>query len=177
MPVGQLSLFTMFSGNSEENRAKIWLRTGVTPQLDVGVGYSHMGKRGSLIFTWHPVRRGEGLPFDLLLGYGFSSSYSREQEGAYAFAVRPFGSLSLVTGVERLRNGRNIGVLAGSWILSRDGGLMFYLHTGSMPGEPTLYNLAWIQRVGTWQVGLWWFHPDRESTVGVSFTTQIEIRR
>ncbi|GIV21660.1 MAG: hypothetical protein KatS3mg023_3411 [Armatimonadota bacterium] len=172
MPPGQVSLFGMVSGNSEENRAKVWLRTGVTPRLDVGAGYSRMGNRFSLIFTWHPLRSGEGLPFDVLMGYGFSSSNVREQEGFYAFAVKSFGALSLVTGFERLRNGRNIGVLAGSLILSQDTGLMFYLHTGSMPGEPTLYNLALIRRVGKWQVGLWWFHPSKESTTGLSLTTR-----
>lgn len=31
-------------------------------------------------------------------------------------------------------------------------GLMFSSHTGSMPGEPTLYNLALIRRVGEWQI-------------------------
>ncbi|MGC8785262.1 MAG: hypothetical protein ACP5RN_12865 [Armatimonadota bacterium] len=175
IPPGQVSLFGMVSGNSEENRAKFWLRTGVTPRLDIGAGYSRMGNRFSLIFTWHPLRSGEGLPFDVLMGYGFSSSNVREQEGFYAFAVKSFGALSLVTGFERLRNGRNIGVLAGSLILSQDTGLMFYLHTGSMPGEPTLYNLALIRRVGEWQVGLWWFHPSKESTVGLSFTTQLSL--
>jgi hypothetical protein len=109
------------------------------------------------------------------MGYGFSSSNVREQEGFYTFLVKSFGDLSLVTGFERLRNGRNIGVLAGSWILSPDTGLMFYLHTGSMPGEPTLYNLALIRRVGDWQLGLWWFHPSKESTVGLSFTTQFRL--
>lgn len=175
MPPRQVSLFGMVSGNSEENRAKVWLRTGVTPRLDIGAGYSRMGDRFSLIATWHPLSSREGVPFDVLMGYGFSSSNVREQEGFYAFAVKSFGDLSLVTGFERLRNGRNIGVLAGSLILSQDTGLMFYLHTGSMPGEPTLYNLALIRRVGEWQVGLWWFHPSKESTVGLSFTTQFSV--
>ncbi|MCS6831672.1 MAG: hypothetical protein RMM08_10615 [Armatimonadota bacterium] len=175
VPPGQVSLFGMVSASSEENRAKVWLRTGVTPRLDVGAGYSHMGNRFSLIATWHPLSSRDGLPFDVLLGYGFSSSNVREQEGFYAFAVKSFGNLSLVTGFERLRNGRNIGVLAGSFVLTPDTGLMFYLHTGSMPGEPTLYNLAFIRRVGEWQIGLWWFHPSRESTVGLSFTTQFTL--
>ena len=173
--MGQVSLFGMVSGNSEENRAKLWLRTGVTSRLDIGAGYSRMGNRSSLIATWHPLGSREGLPFDVLMGYGFSSSNVREQEGFYTFVVKSFGDLSLVTGFERLRNGRNIGVLAGSWILSQDTGLMFYLHTGSMPGEPTLYNLALIRRVGEWQMGLWWFHPSKESTVGLSFTTQFRL--
>ncbi|MCL6475839.1 MAG: hypothetical protein K6U75_12400 [Firmicutes bacterium] len=173
--VGQVALFGMVSGNSEENRAKLWLRTGLTPRLDIGAGYSRMGNRFSLITTWHPLSSREGLPFDVLMGYGFSSANVREQEGFYTFVVKSFGNLALVTGFERLRNGRNIGVLAGSWILSQDTGLMFYLHTGSMPGEPTLYNLALIRRVGEWQVGLWWFHPSKESTVGLSFTTQFRL--
>lgn len=176
MPTGQFALFGMVSGNSEENRAKLWLRTGITPRLDIGAGYSRMGNRFSLIFTWHPLGSREGMPFDLLMGYGFSSSNVREQEGFYTFAVKSFGNLSLVTGFERLRNGRNIAVLAGSLLLSQDTGLMFYAHTGSMPGEPTLYNLALIRRVGEWQVGLWWFHPSRESTFGLSFTTRFNIR-
>ncbi len=175
VPPGQVSLFGMVSGNSEENRAKFWLRTGVTPRLDIGAGYSRMGSRFSVIATWHPLSSRDGVPFDVLIGYGFSSSNVREQEGFYAFAVKSFGDLSLVTGFERLRNGRNIGVLAGSLILSQNTGLMFYLHTGSMPDEPTLYNLALIRRVGEWQVGLWWFHPSRESTVGLSFTTQLSL--
>jgi len=169
-------LFGMVSGNSEENRAKFWLRTGATPRLDIGTGYSRSGNRLSLIFTWHPLSSREGVPFDVLIGYGFSSSNVREQEGFYAFAVKSLGDLSLVTGFERLRNGRYIGVLAGSLVLSQDTGLMFYSHTGSMPGEPTLYNLALIRRVGEWQVGLWWFHPSRESTVGLSFTTQFGLQ-
>lgn len=176
MPTGQFALFGMVSGNSEENRAKLWLRTGITPRLDIGAGYSRMGNRFSLIFTWHPLGSREGMPFDLLMGYGFSSSNVREQEGFYTFAVKSFGNLSLVTGFERLRNGRNIAVLAGSLLLSQDTGLMFYAHTGSMPGEPTLYNLALIRRVGEWQVGLWWFHPSRESTFGLSFTKRFNIR-
>lgn len=176
VPPGRLSVYGMLSGNSEENRTKIWLRTGVTPRLDVGGGYSRMGNRYPLVVTWHPAGRQEGLPFDVLMGYGFSSSNVREQEGFYAFAVRSFGPLSLVTGFERLRNGRNIGVLAGSLVMDRNTGLMFYLHTGSMPGEPTLYNLALIRRVGTWQVGLWWFHPSQESTVGLSWSTQFDLR-
>lgn len=177
MPPGQVSLFGMVSGNSEENRAKFWLRTGATPRLDIGAGYSRMGNRFSLIATWHPLSSREGMPFDVLMGYGFSSSNVREQEGFYTFAVKSFGDLSLVTGFERLRNGRNIGVLAGSLILSQDTGFMFYLHTGSTPGEPTLYNLALIRRVGEWQMGLWWFHPSQESTVGLSFTTQFALPR
>lgn len=162
----------MVSGNSEENRAKMWLRTGVTPRLDVGGGYTRMGNRWTLLFTWHPLSQKEGVPFDVLAGYGFTSSNVREQDGFYAFAVKSIGKLSVVAGLERLRNGRNIAVLAGSYLLSNETGLMFYSHTGSMPGEPTLYNLALIRRVGEWQIGLWWFHPSRESTFGLSFTTQ-----
>jgi len=170
-----MALFGMVSGNSEENRAKFWVRTGLTSRVDLGAGYSRMGNRFSLITTWHPLGSKDGAPFDLLMGYGFSSSNVREQEGFYAFAVRSFGRLSVVTGFERLRNGRNIGVLAGSYILSADQGLMFYAHTGSMPGEPTLYNISFIQRVGDWQVGLWWFHPSRESTFGLSFSRQFPL--
>lgn len=91
----------------------------------------------------------------------------REQDGLYVFIVKGFGKLSLVTGFERLRNGRNIGVLAGSYMLSRNLGLMFYAHTGSMPAEPTSYNIALIKQLGEWQAGLWWFHPSRESNVGL----------
>lgn len=134
-----------------------------------------MGNRSTLLFTWHPIGTREGVPFDVLVGYGFTSSNVREQDGLYVFAVRSFGKLSLVTGFERLRNGRNIGVLAGSYLLTRDLGMMFYGHTGSMPGEPTLYNLALIRRVGEWQVGLWWFHPSQESTVGLSFSRQFNL--
>ncbi len=79
MPPGRLSVYGMLSGNSEENRTKIWLRTGVTPRLDVGGGYSRMGNRYPLVVTWHPAGRQEGLPFDVLMGYGFSSSNVREQ--------------------------------------------------------------------------------------------------
>ncbi|MGQ9737522.1 MAG: hypothetical protein ACUVRT_06335 [Armatimonadota bacterium] len=172
VPPGEISLFGMVSDNSEENRAKMWLRTGVTPRLDVGGGYTRMGDRWTLLFTWHPLSQKEGVPFDVLMGYGFTSSNVREQDGFYAFAIKSLGKLSMVAGFERLRNGRNIAVLAGSYILSNETGLMFYSHTGSMPGEPTLYNLALIQRVGEWQIGLWWFHPSRESTFGLSFTTQ-----
>jgi hypothetical protein len=176
VPPGRMSLFGMASGNSEENRAKVWLRTGVTPRLDLGAGYSRMGNRFTVIATWHPLSTQDGMPFDLLMGYGFSNTNVREQEGFYTFAVKSFGRLSVVTGFERLRNGRNIGVLAGSYILSADKGLMFYSHTGSMPGEPTLYNISFVQRVGNAQIGLWWFHPSRESTFGLSFSTQIALR-
>lgn len=175
VPPGKVALFGMVSGNSEENRGKVWLRSGITPRLDVGGGYTRMGNRWSLLFTWHPVTSKDGAPVDVLMGYGFTSSNVREQDGFYLFAVRGFGKLSLVTGFERLRNGRYIGVLAGSYMLSPELGLMFYGHTGSMPGEPTLYNLALIRRVGERQVGLWWFHPSKESTVGLSFSTQISL--
>jgi len=98
VPKGQLNLFSMMSPSSEENRARIFLKTGVTDRFDVGVGYSRSGNRTNLQFTWHILdEERDHLPFHMLIGYGFSNTYSREQDAFYALAVKPIGRASSAT--------------------------------------------------------------------------------
>jgi hypothetical protein len=175
VPRGQLSWFTIASPNSEENRFRTALRTGITPRFDVGVAYSHFGGRTTLLLSYQLLRQSERVPFSLLGGYGFSSAYTRENEGAYLMGVRTEGNLALMLGWQHLRNGRDVGFLAGSYRLDRNTALMFYSHQGTMPGEPTLYNLALVRRVGDWNLGLWWFHPSRESDVGFALSRSFKL--
>lgn len=166
----------MMSPNSEENRARVFLKTGVAERFDIGLGYSRSGNRTNLQLTWHMLdEKRDKMPFHVLTGYGFSNTYSREQDALYLLAVKPIGRASVTIGYERLRNGRNLALFAGSYLLTQNTGLMFYSHTGSMPGEPTLYNVALVHRVGAWQMGIWYFHPSREKTVGLSLSTQFNI--
>jgi len=66
-------------------------------------------------------------------------------------------------------------LIAGSYLFTRNTGLMFYAHTGAMPGDPTLYNLALVHKTGEWQLGIWTFHPSRERTVGMSISRQFNL--
>lgn len=176
VPRGQLSWFTLASPNSEENRFRTVLRTGITDRLDVGLGYSHSGNRTTLLFSYQFLRQSERVPLSLLGGYGFSSAYTRENEGAYLMGVRAEGNLSLMLGWQRLRNGRDVGFIAGSYRPDRDTALMFYSHQGTMLGEPTLYNLALVRRIGDWNLGVWWFHPSRESDIGIAISRSFELK-
>ncbi|MCS7208455.1 MAG: hypothetical protein NZ874_02685, partial [Fimbriimonadales bacterium] len=168
VPRGQLHWFTIGSPVSEENRFRTFLKLGVSDRFDLGVGYSHYGNRATLQMTYQLGFQGERLPLSLLVGYGFSSTYTRAQEGAYLMGVRTDGRLSLMAGWQRLRNGRDIGFLAANYRLDENTSLMFYTHQATMPNEPTLYNLALVRRWGDWNLGIWWFHPTAESDVGIS---------
>ncbi|GIV11298.1 MAG: hypothetical protein KatS3mg020_0789 [Fimbriimonadales bacterium] len=176
VPKGQLSWFTIGSGASEENRFRTFIKTGVTDRFDMGVGYSHYGQRATLQLTYQMARQDERTPISLLVGYGFSSTYTRAQEGAYLMGVRTDGNLSLMAGWQRLRNGRDIGFIAANYRLDPNTALMFYSHQGTMPGEPTLYNLALVRRFGDWNLGVWWFHPTAESDVGFSVSRSFTLR-
>lgn len=176
VPKGRLSWFTIGSPASEENRFRTFIKTGVTDRFDLGIGYSHYGERATLQLTYQLARQDERTPVSLLAGYGFSSTYTRAQEGAYLMGVRTDGSLSVMAGWQRLRNGRDIGFVAANYRLDRDTSLMFYSHQGTMPGEPTLYNLALVRRFGDWNLGVWWFHPTAESDVGFSVSRSFELR-
>ncbi|MCW5934250.1 MAG: hypothetical protein KIT45_08130 [Fimbriimonadia bacterium] len=177
VPKGELNMFTMMSPNSQENRTRLFLKTGITDRFDTGLGWSRSGNRATLQLTWQAVDMNQsGAPFNLLVGYGFSSTYADTQEGLYAMAVRPIGRASVIVGGERLRNGRNIGFVASSYQLNQKSGLMFYSHTGAMSGDPTLYNISFVHRFGTWQAGIWYFHPSREKTVGLSLSRQFELK-
>ncbi|MDW8050863.1 MAG: hypothetical protein RMJ83_00100 [Armatimonadota bacterium] len=177
VPTGMLSWFAVGSPASQENRFRIFFKTGITERFDVGVGYSQFGNRTTLQTTFQLARQDEELPVSLLVGYGFSSTYSRVQEGGYLMAVRTEGNLSLMVGWQRLRNGRDIGFVAANYRLDADTSLMFYSHQGVMPGEATLYNLALVRRVGAWNLGVWWFHPTAESDVGVSISRSFTLWR
>jgi hypothetical protein len=175
-PKGQLSWFTIGSPASDENRFRTFIKTGVTERFDLGVGYSHYGERTTLQMTYQLARQDERVPVSLLAGYGFSSTYRQSQEGLYLMGVRTDGNLSLMAGWQRLRNGRDIGFVAANYRLDQDTSLMFYSHQGTMPGEPTLYNLALVRRFGDWNLGVWWFHPTAESDVGVSISRSFALR-
>ncbi len=176
VPRGQLSWFTLASPNSEENRFRTVFRTGITDRLDVGLGYSHSGNRTTILFSYQFLRQSERVPFSLLGGYGFSSAYTRENEGAYLMGVHASGNLSVMLGWQRLRSGRDVGFLAGSYRLDTNTALMFYTHQGTMPGEPTLYNVALVRRFGDWNLGIWWFHPSRESDIGFALSRSFELK-
>lgn len=177
VPKGKLSWFTIGSPASEENRFRTFIKTGITDRFDIGIGYSQFGSRTTLQTTYQFARQGEELPFSLLAGYGFSSTYSRVQEGGYLMGVRTEGNLSVMAGWQRLRNGRDIGFIAANYRLDPNTSLMFYSHQGVMPGEPTLYNLALVRRIGEWNVGVWWFHPTAESDVGISLSRSFTLGR
>ncbi|MCS6919699.1 MAG: hypothetical protein NZM28_08010 [Fimbriimonadales bacterium] len=176
VPQGKLNWFTIGSGASEENRFRTFIKTGITDRFDLGIGYSHYGERATLQMTYQMTRQDDRTPVSLLAGYGFSSTYTRAQEGAYLMGVRTDGNLSLMAGWQRLRNGRDIGFIAANYRLDRDTALMFYSHQATMAGEPTLYNLALVRRVGEWNLGVWWFHPTAESDVGFSVSRSFTIR-
>jgi hypothetical protein len=176
VPKGRLSWFAIGSPASDENRFRTFIKTGVTERFDLGVGYSQYGKRTALQMTYQLARQGDRAPVSLLTGYGFSSTYRQSQEGFYLMGVRTDGNLSLMAGWQRLRNGRDIGFVAANYRLDRDTALMFYSHQGTMPGEPTLYNLALVRRFGDWNLGVWWFHPTAESDVGVSISRSFALR-
>lgn len=177
VPKGKLSWFTLGSPTSEENRFRSFIKTGITNRFDIGIGYSQFGNRTTLQTTYQLARQDEELPFSLLVGYGFSSTYSRVQEGGYLMGVRTEGNLSVMAGWQRLRNGRDIGFVAANYRLDSNTSLMFYSHQGVMPGEPTLYNLALVRRIGAWNVGVWWFHPTAESDVGISLSRSFTLGR
>ncbi|MEN3000329.1 MAG: hypothetical protein ABDI19_00610, partial [Armatimonadota bacterium] len=145
VPKGQLNWFTIGSPTSDENRFRTFFKVGLTDRFDLGVGYSHYGERVTLQTTYQLARQNERMPVSLLMGYGFSSTYRQSQEGFYLMGVRTDGNLSLMVGWQRLRNGRDIGFVAANYRLNRDTSLMFYSHQGTMPGEPTLYNLAVVR--------------------------------
>ncbi|MCX7925025.1 MAG: hypothetical protein N2554_04350 [Fimbriimonadales bacterium] len=176
VPKGRLSWFTIGSPVSEENRFRTFIKTGVTDRFDLGIGYSQYGERATLQLTYQLARQDERTPVSLLAGYGFSSTYTRAQEGAYLMGVRTDGNLSLMAGWQRLRNGRDIGFIAANYRLDQDTSLMFYSHQATMEGEPTLYNLALVRRFGDWNLGVWWFHPTAESDVGFSISRSFELR-
>jgi len=176
VPKGQLSWFTLAAPGSDENRFRAFLKTGITDRFDLGIGYSHYGERTSLLVTYQLAHQGERVPVSVLAGYGFSSTYRRSQESFYLMGVRTEGNLSLMAGWQRLRNGRDIGFVAANYRLDENTALMFYSHQGTMPGEPTLYNLALVRRVGDWNIGIWWFHPTAESDVGIALSRTFTLR-
>jgi hypothetical protein len=176
VPKGQLNWFTIGSPASDENRFRTFIKTGVTERFDLGIGYSHYGERTTLQMTYQLARQDDGAPISLLAGYGFSSTYRQSQEGFYLMGMRTDGNLSVMAGWQRLRNGRDIGFVAANYRLDRDTALMFYSHQGTMPGEPTLYNLALVRRFGDWNLGVWWFHPTAESDIGVSVSRSFPLR-
>ncbi len=175
VPRGQMSWFTIGSPSSDENRFRTFFKTGITDRLDAGLGYSHYGERTTLQITYQLTRQDERTPVSLLTGYGFSSTYTRSQEGFYLMGVRTDGNLSLMGGWQRLRSGRDIGFIAANYRLDPDTALMFYSHQPTMVGEPTLYNLALVRRFGEWNLGIWWFHPTKESDVGISVSRSFAI--
>ncbi|MCX7992458.1 MAG: hypothetical protein N2651_02185, partial [Fimbriimonadales bacterium] len=141
VPKGRLNWFSIGSPASEENRFRTFIKTGITDRFDLGIGYSQYGERATLQLTYQLARQDERTPVSLLAGYGFSSTYTRAQEGAYLMGVRTEGNLSLMAGWQRLRNGRDIGFIAANYRLDPDTSVMFYSHQATMEGEPTLYNL------------------------------------
>lgn len=175
VPKGQMSWFTIGSPTSEENRFRSFIKTGITERFDLGIGYSHYGERATLQMSYQLLRQGTDAPFSLLVGYGFSSTYTRSQEGAYAMGVYTVGNLSVMGGWQRLRNGRDIGFIASNYRLDEQTSLMFYSHQPTMLGEPTLYNLALVRKFGDWNLGLWWFHPTRESDLGISLSRSFSL--
>ncbi|MCX7686879.1 MAG: hypothetical protein N2045_02755 [Fimbriimonadales bacterium] len=176
VPKGTLTWFTIGSPNSEENEFRSFFKTGVTDRLDLGIGYSRYGDRATLQVSYQLAQQGERMPVSLLTGYGFSSTYTRQQEGFYLMGVRTEGNLSLMAGWQHLRNGRDIAFVAGNYRLNDRTALMFYSHQPTMTGEPLSYNLALVHRVGEWRVGVWWFHPNRESDVGFSLSRSFTLR-
>ncbi len=177
VPKGRLSWFTVGAPGSEENRFRTFIKTGITERFDAGIGYSQYGNRATLQLSYQLLRQGEETPFSLLVGYGFSSTYTRAQEGAYAMGVYTVGNLSLMGGWQRLRNGRDIGFVAGNYRVDARTSLMFYWHQPTMMGEPTDYNLALVRRFGDWNLGVWWFHPNRESDLGISLSRSFSFGR
>lgn len=176
VPKGRLNWFTIGSPASQENRFRTFIKTGITERFDLGIGYSHYGNRATLQFTYQLAQQDDRFPLSLLAGYGFSSTYTRAQEGAYLMGVRTEGNLSVMGGWQRLRNGRDIGFVAANYRLDRNTSLMFYSHQATMRGEPTLYNLALVRRFGDWNLGIWWFHPTAESDLGLSISRSFELR-
>jgi hypothetical protein len=176
VPKGQLSWFMLAAPGSDENCFRTFLKTGITDRLDLGIGYSHYGERTSMLVTYQLARQGKRAPVSVLTGYGFSSTYRRSQESFYLMGVRTEGNLSLMAGWQRLHNGRDIGFVAANYRLDQHTALMFYSHQGTMPGEPTLYNLALVRRFGDWNIGIWWFHPTAESDVGIAFSRTFTLR-
>jgi hypothetical protein len=176
VPKGHLNWFTIGSPASSENRFRTFIKTGITERFDLGIGYSQYGERATLQMTYQLANQGDGVPVSLLMGYGFSSTYRQSQEGFYLMGVRRDGNLSLMAGWQRLRNGRDIGFVAANYRLDRDTALLFYSHQGTMPSEPTLYNLALVRRFGDWNLGVWWFHPTAESDIGVSVSRSFPLR-
>lgn len=173
---GTLTGFMIGSPNSQENAFRSFFKTGITDRLDIGLGYSQYGNRATVQASYQLARQGESLPVSVLVGYGFSSTYTRQQEGFYAMGIRTEGNLSLMVGWQHLRNGRDIGFVAGNYRLDDRNALMFYSHQPTMTGEALSYNLAFVHRIGEWRVGVWWFHPNRESDVGFSLARSFTLR-
>ena len=176
VPKGTLTWFMIGSGDSKENEFRSFFKTGMTDRFDLGLGYSRYGERVTLQVSYQLARQSEQLPVGLLVGYGFSSTYTRQQEGFYAMGVHTTGNLSLMGGWQHLRNGRDIGFVAGNYRLNDRTALMFYSHQPTMTGEALSYNLALVHRIGDWRVGVWWFHPNRESDVGFSLSRSFTLR-
>ncbi len=176
VPKGQMNWFSIGSPDSKENRFRTFIKTGITDRLDIGVGYSQFGERTTLQVSYQLARQDERTPLSVLAGYGFSSTYTRNQEGYYLMGVRTEGNLSLMGGWQHLRNGRDIGFIAFNYRLDPDTSLMFYSHQPTMMGEKLSYNLALVRRFGEWNLGVWWFHPNAESNIGVSVSRSFSLR-
>ena len=154
----------------------MWARTGVAKRLDIGVGYSDIGKRGLLLTTWHALSEQDGAPCEVLVGYGLTSTNSSDQEGLYLFAIKPVGRASFTGGYEYLRNGKHVGIFSASYLLTNKSGLMLYSHTPTESGKKISYNLAYIHSFGDTRVGFWWFHPNDDSTFGISITHELKFK-